>query len=68
LAAAKACKRVWLLVGPILGGRVTGAGVTMLESVCTGRSYIPVLMYLLKRNPTDVSSWTMLITYNLLIA
>lgn len=52
--------------GPILGGLVTGAGVTILESVCTGQSYIPVLMYMLKRNHTDVSSWTMLITYNLL--
>ena len=25
-----------------------------------------MLMYMLKRNQTDVSSWTMLITYNLL--
>ncbi len=52
--------------GPILGGLVTGSGVTILESVCTGQSYIPVLMYMLKQNHTDVSSWTMLITYNLL--
>lgn len=52
--------------GPILGGLVIGAGVTILESVCTGQSYIPVLMYMLKQNRADVSSWTMLITYNLL--
>ncbi len=52
--------------GPILGGLVTGAGVTVLESVCTGQSYVPVLMYVLKQDCTDLTSWLLLITYNLL--
>jgi cytochrome c biogenesis protein CcdA len=51
---------------PILGGVVTGAGVTILESVCTGQSYVPVLMYMLKDNPSDLCSWLLLVTYNLL--
>jgi len=52
--------------GPVLGGLVTGAGVTVLESVCTGQSYVPVLMYMLKQDCSDFSSWLLLITYNLL--
>lgn len=52
--------------GPVLGGLVTGAGVTVLESVCTGQSYVPVLMYMLKQDCSDVCSWMLLITYNLL--
>lgn len=52
--------------GPIIGGLVTGAGVTILESVCTGQSYVPVLMYMLKQNCSDFWSWMLLITYNLL--
>ena len=52
--------------GPIIGGLVTGAGVTILESVCTGQSYIPVLMYMLKRDLTDLCSWVLLTLYNLL--
>lgn len=52
--------------GPIIGGFITGAGVTVLESVCTGQSYVPVLMYMLKGNCSDVCSWVLLVTYNLL--
>ncbi len=52
--------------GPILGGLITGAGVTVLESVCTGQSYIPVLMYMLKEDCTDLCAWVLLILYNLL--
>jgi cytochrome c biogenesis protein CcdA len=52
--------------GPVLGGLVTGAGVTILESVCTGQSYVPVLMYVLKQDCTDLCAWLLLITYNLL--
>lgn len=52
--------------GSVLSGLVTGAGVTILESVCTGQSYVPVLMYMLKQDCSDVASWMMLITYNLL--
>ena len=52
--------------GPILGGLVTGAGVTILESVCTGQSYVPVLMYMLKTDSSSLWIWSLLITYNLL--
>lgn len=52
--------------GPVLGGLVTGAGVTVLESVCTGQSYVPVLMYMLKKDCSDFCSWMLLLTYNLL--
>ena len=52
--------------GSVLSGLVTGAGVTILESVCTGQSYVPVLMYMLKQDCSDVCSWLLLITYNLL--
>ena len=52
--------------GPVVGGLVTGAGVTVLESVCTGQSYVPVLMYMVKGNCSDLCSWVLLVTYNLL--
>ena len=52
--------------GPILGGLVTGAGVTVLESVCTGQSYVPVLMYMLKKDCANYCVWLLLIVYNLL--
>ena len=52
--------------GPVLGGFVTGAGVTILESVCTGQSYVPVLMVVLQDDVSDLCSWLLLITYNLL--
>ncbi len=53
--------------GPILGGLVTGAGVTILESVCTGQSYVPVLMYMVKQESANWSYWVLLLViYNLL--
>ena len=52
--------------GPILGGLVTGAGVTILESVCTGQSYVPVLMYMIKTDSSNLWTWSLLLTYNLL--
>jgi len=50
----------------IFSGLITGAGVTLLESVCTGQSYIPVLMYMLKDDGSDLYLWCLLILYNLL--
>lgn len=52
--------------GPIIGGLVTGAGVTILESVCTGQSYVPVLMYMLKQQCSPLWFGLLLIIYNLL--
>jgi len=51
--------------GPILGGLVIGAGVTILESVCTGQGYLPILMYVLKQDCTNLCTWVLLLTYNL---
>ena len=56
----------WGVGGPILGGGVTGAGVTVLESVCTGQSYGPVLTYMLKTDSSNLHLWGLLLTYNLL--
>ena len=52
--------------GSILSGLVTGAGVTVLESVCTGQSYVPVLMYMLKKDCSNFYVWLLLVVYNLL--
>lgn len=52
--------------GPVIGGLVTGAGVTVLESVCTGQGYVPTLMFVLKQDCTDLYAWLMLVLYNLL--
>ncbi|MFO7938027.1 MAG: hypothetical protein R6V06_10550 [Kiritimatiellia bacterium] len=51
---------------PVVGGFVAGAGVTILESVCTGQGYIPVLTLLLRENISNMTAWGMLILYNLL--
>lgn len=50
----------------LFSGLVTGAGVTLLESVCTGQGYIPVLMYMLKNDGSDLYLWSLLLLYNLL--
>ena len=51
--------------GPVIGGLVTGAGVTILESVCTGQSYLPVLTFMVGSGRFDLTSALQLITYNL---
>ena len=51
--------------GPVLGGLVTGAGVTVLESVCTGQSYIPVLNFMLREEGFDLMRFMQLVAYNL---
>jgi cytochrome c biogenesis protein CcdA len=51
--------------GSVLGGFTAGAAVTLLESVCTGQSYVPVLTYLLKDEPQTASVWGLLLVYNL---
>lgn len=52
--------------GPIVGGFITGAVVTLLESVCTGQSYVPVLSYMLKEDQSNLTLWGLLVVYNLL--
>ena len=51
----------------VLGGFAIGAGVTALEVACTGQSYIPTLVLILKNVESDASrAWGYLIAYNLL--
>lgn len=52
--------------GPVIGGLVVGAGVTVLESVCTGQSYVPTLMFIIKDSPSNLRAWWLLALYNLL--
>jgi len=51
--------------GPVIGGFVVGTVVTILESVCTGQSYLPTLMYVLEQNPSNLIAWFLLALYNL---
>jgi cytochrome c biogenesis protein CcdA len=51
--------------GPVAGGLVTGAGVTVLESVCTGQSYLPVLTFMVRDGRFDLTRFLQLVTYNL---
>jgi cytochrome c biogenesis protein CcdA len=51
--------------GPVLGGLATGAVVTVLESVCTGQSYLPVLTYMLREGQVGfLRFFQQLIIYN----
>ncbi len=52
--------------GPILGGLAVGAGVTVLESLCTGQGYVPVLAYLAREGAGGIRFWMLLTLYNLL--
>ena len=52
--------------GPVAGGPAAGAGVTLLESVCTGQGYAPVLAYLLKADGPQPRTLALLALYNLL--
>ena len=56
----------WSWGGPLLGGILTGAGVTLLESVCTGQGYLPVLASLLKSDSGNARLLLYLTVYNLL--
>lgn len=51
--------------GPIIGGLVIGAGVTILESVCTGQSYLPVLTFMLRGGTFNLLRFAQLLVYNL---
>jgi cytochrome c biogenesis protein CcdA len=56
--------------GPVLGGLITGAAVTVLESVCTGQSYLPVLAYMVRdglqrEGQLDLLRLLQLVAYNL---
>ncbi len=52
--------------GPVLGGFAVGACVTVLESVCTGQGYVPVLAYLARAGASGGRFWLLLVLYNLL--
>jgi cytochrome c biogenesis protein CcdA len=46
-------------------GLVCGAGVTVLESVCTGQMYLPTLVFM-SREGGGVRAWGLLLLYNVL--
>lgn len=50
--------------GPLLSGALIGGAVTVLESVCTGQGYLPVLTYLAKEGHANPKSWCLLVLYN----
>lgn len=45
---------------------VSGFIVSLLESVCTGQTYIPTIAYVLKDPSLRVSAWVYLLLYNLM--
>lgn len=45
---------------------VSGFIVSLLESVCTGQTYIPTIAYVLKDPSLRVSAWLYLVLYNLM--
>lgn len=52
--------------GPVVSGILIGTAVTVLESVCTGQGYLPVLTYLAKDGGFNMEAWGLLVLYNLL--
>ena len=46
-------------------GLVCGAGVTVLESVCTGQMYLPTLVFM-SRDGGGCRAWSLLLLYNIL--
>lgn len=55
-----------MLIGthPVTGAFLAGAGITALESVCTGQVYLPTLAVIVKTQPTAWREWMLLLTYN----
>lgn len=53
------------LSGPtiVAGGLLCGVGVTLLESVCTGQLYLPLLVWL-SRESGGLRAWLLLLLYN----
>ena len=53
------------LGGPavLAGGLLCGVGVTLLESVCTGQLYLPLLVWL-SRESGGLRAWMLLLLYN----
>ena len=61
----KVAEKCWCGPAVIIGGLGCGFIVTLLDSICTGQIYIPVIA-LISRNPTGaLSSLTTLALYNL---
>ncbi len=45
---------------------LSGTIVSLLESVCTGQTYLPTITYVLKNSSLRVQAWVYLILYNLM--
>lgn len=52
--------------GLLAGGMLTGAAVTILDSVCTGQVYVPALVFMLKAGEAKGTALPMLLVYNLM--
>jgi hypothetical protein len=51
----------------VFGGAAIGAGVTVLESVCTGQVYVPTLLLIIRSSSgAAAKAWTCLLLYNLM--
>jgi hypothetical protein len=54
-------------VGVVSGGLLIGTVVTVIESVCTGQVYVPVLVLILKESAfSEFRAWMLLLLYNTL--
>lgn len=52
--------------GLITGAIITGFLVTLLEAVCTGQMYLPIIQGMTEREGTRFQGWLWLIYYNIL--
>ncbi len=52
----------WRSSGVVVAGLVCGAGVTVLESVCTGQLYLPTLVHVSRFG--NRRAWALLLLYN----
>jgi hypothetical protein len=50
--------------GLVAGAFGLGAGVTFLESVCTGQMYVPTLVYVIHSGASNARTWGLLLLYN----
>lgn len=55
----------WQWGGVVLGGALTGGAVTVLESVCTGQGYLPVMAFLAQQPLSGRSVLELLTFYNI---
>jgi len=50
----------------ILSALITGFLISLLEAVCTGQAYLPIIAFILKTTNLKLQSFAYLIVYNLM--